>query len=521
MMEMLAGLLGGLGLFFIGIRAVGHNMQAMAGPRMRRAVARLTGNPVSGALAGVALGALTQSSNAVTFIAANMQAGGLITVRRALPVLAWANLGTAALVLLATVDLRLAALWMLGVLGSAQYFNLDGGGRWRPAQGAGIGLAMMFLGLALMKGAAAPLRGMPLVAEILAFAGDAMLPPLLIGTIVTLVAQSSSTVSILGITLMDAGLLSFHQAVLLVYGATLGSGLAVLALSGGLRGTPRQLVLYQTIFKAAGALLFLALHLVETYAHVPLVLAALERLAEHADTRMGLLFAAIQAVTALLMQPLHGVLLRLLAARAPESRAEALSHPLYIYDRAVEDPDSALMLAAREQSRLTERLPELLNGLREDAAKPPLPALPLSETGAKLEASVAEFMTQLLEASPHGETLTEAVRLQARLRLLRDLRLAVTELAEAAQEADAAAPLAHLLEALHLLLDQTHEAQGEEDHTMLLRLTEDRGPLMRQMRSQAPPCIPPEALHRATASFERAVWLVRSLAMLDLDRPEG
>ncbi|RVT95529.1 Na/Pi cotransporter family protein [Rhodovarius crocodyli] len=518
-MEILAGLLGGIGLFFIGIRAVGHNMQAMAGPRMRRAVARLTGNSATGALAGIALGALTQSSNAVTFIAANMQAGGLITVRRALPVLAWANLGTAALVLLATVDLRLAALWMIGVLGTAQYFNLDGGGRWKPAQQAGIGLALMFLGLALMKGAAVPLRNIPLVAEIMAFAGDAVLPPLLIGTIVTLVAQSSSTVSILGITLMDAGLLTFHQAVPLVYGATLGSGLAVLALSGGLKGTPRQLILYQTIFKAAGAALFLALHLIEIHLHVPLVLALLERLATQPDTRMGILFAGIQAVTALLMHPLHGPLMRLLAARAPESRAEALSRPLYIYDRAVEDPDSALMLAAREQSRLTERLPELLDGLREDAVKPPLPAQPLSDTGARLEASVSEFMGQLLEASPHGETLTEAVRLQARLRLLRDLRLAVTELATAAEEADAVAPLAHLLEALHMMLEQMHEALDLDDHTMLLRLTEDRGPMMRQIRSQAPACVPPEALHRATASFERAVWLVRSMAMLDMDAP--
>ena len=116
-MDTIATLLGGLGLFFLGIRQLAQNMQSIAGPGARRVVAHLTRGRWAASLAGLGLGGLTQSSSAVTIITANMQASGMITVERALPVLAWANLGTTALVLLATLDMRLAAFLLLGISG--------------------------------------------------------------------------------------------------------------------------------------------------------------------------------------------------------------------------------------------------------------------------------------------------------------------------------------------------------------------------------------------------------------------
>lgn len=230
-----AGLLGGLGLFFLGIKALSGAMAAATGPRMRAALQRRTESPWHAAALGL-LGAATQSSNAVTFIAASLRSAGSIAPRRTLPVVAWSNAGTAGLVLLATFDLRAAALWLLGMAGRLRYFAADGSGRRRGALEAATALGLLLLGLALLKAGAAPLRDAPLVREAILFAADARLPAFLAGVAVTLVAQSSSTIAILTVALNGAGLLEFGQAAMAIFGASLGSGLAVRLMAGGLSG---------------------------------------------------------------------------------------------------------------------------------------------------------------------------------------------------------------------------------------------------------------------------------------------
>lgn len=509
-MDLFAGLLGGLGLFLLGIRAVGQNLQMLAGPRMRLLVTRMTRRPVSGAAVGLLLGGLSQSSNAVTFIAANMQASGLLTTARALPVLAWANPGTAALVLLTALDLRLAALLLLGMGGTASYLGAVNGGRWRAGHGALIGLGLMFLGLATLKAAAVPLRGLETVHDLLAFTGQSLLVPFLLGAAITLTTQSSSAVTILAIALQDTGLMSFGQVTMAMAGASVGSGLAVLALAGRAGGSTRQLVLFQLGFKLLAALLFLLLIGLETASGLPLLLALTGWASPQNDVRLGLLFGAMQLLPALLLLPLGGPVQRLLAWLAPPHASEELGRPAFLYDQALSDPTTALDLAAREQDRLVERLPTLLDVARGEALPTaPAPAT-LSSSASAVEGSIDGFLAQLLGQGVHGAALERAVHLNGRTRLLRELRLATLDLATDATAAGGAAPLPQLAEALHLLLTQLAEAQDADDAETLLALTGERGPMMRRLRAAGGDA-PTELLHRATASFERAVWLIRGL----------
>jgi phosphate:Na+ symporter len=518
-MDTIATLLGGLGLFFVGIRQLAQNMQSLVGPGARRMGTLLTRGRLAASLAGLGLGGLTQSSSAVTVITANMQASGLITVQRALPLLAWANLGTAALVLLATLDVRLAALLLLGVSGISSYFNLDIGSRLRPVFQSMVGLGLMFMGLALLKAGAAPLREMEWLRSLLAATGDAALPAFALGVAVTFVAQSSSTVSMIAITMFNAGVMRFDEAEMAIYGASLGSGFATFLLAGGLTGTTRQLVLYQFAFKALGTLIFVLLHFIEPIIGLPLISALLSHLAVEQDTQLGMLFALMQITTALVMIPLDGPLLRLIARFAPPNPAEALGRPAFLYDGALRDGSSALTLAMREQARLLARIPMLLDAVREGPQNAALPAHALSAASQKVEKTVEEFLAQLIgDAARVGldrASMAEAVRLGARNRVLRDLRVVVTEFGASAEQAAGAAPIPQLTEALHLLLEQLAEAQDAEDIAMLLALSEDRGPMMRRIREARAGETPPDLLRQATTSFERAVWLARNLLLID------
>src|SRR5690625_2630788 len=118
-MELFAAFLGGLGLFFVGVKLVGTHLRNLMGSRSRRFVASSTAKPSASAAVGLLAGGLTQSSNAVTFIAISLVTAGLTTALQVAPLVAWANVGTAGLVMLAAVDLRLLVFFLLGKIGRA------------------------------------------------------------------------------------------------------------------------------------------------------------------------------------------------------------------------------------------------------------------------------------------------------------------------------------------------------------------------------------------------------------------
>ncbi|WP_424812610.1 Na/Pi symporter [Roseococcus sp. YIM B11640] len=516
-MEALASLFGGLGLFFIGVKGLSGQLSALAGSRMRAAMAHGTAGPWRAGLLGLVLGLVTQSSSAVTFIAASMRAAGLIAPRRVLPILAWANAGTAGLVLLATLDLRVMALWLLGLVGCVSYFAPEGGGRWRPALGAASGLALMLLGLGLIKLGAAPLREWEVIRAVIAFGGDAWLPPFILGALVTLVAQSSSTVSILAITLRSAGLVSFDQAVAAIYGASLGSGLAVWILAGGLQGTARQPVIFQALLRFAGAALFLLAMEVERVFDIPLVIAAVEAVTHAADLQLALIFLLLQVVTALLAAPLHQPLERLLGRLAPESAVEADSRPRFLYPQAIEDAPSALALVAAEQGRLHDRIPRMLDPVR---AEPDGGDAVIVAASAALEQEIARFIAALLAREMPAEALADAVRLQARLGLLATLRETVSDFVaegSALPDPQVLRPFAAMAEALHMLVSELRDLDGPESASWLAELASDRGEMMQRLRRQALG-LAQERLFALTGLFERGVWLVRRLALLETEQ---
>ena len=523
-MDLIATFLGGLGLFLAGVRGLGAGLQALAGRRLRQAVARATRGGAGAALTGAALGALTQSSNAVTIVAASLVQAGIMPLARALPVVAWCNLGTAALVLAAALDLRVAALWLLGLAGCALALG-PAGGRWRTVPGAAFQLGLLFLGLAILKAGAAPLRDSAALRDAMALAGHGLFLPFAVGAAVTLLAQSSSTVTILVVALAETGLLDGAQAGAAVCGASLGSGLSVLLLARGLRGAARRLATFQVLFKALGAGLLLLPFLLWRTGPLPGFLDAMDL-----PHRLGLLFVAIQLVPALLAVPLHPWLPALLERLSPATAEEALSRPRYLYDGALEDPPTALDLAAREQARLLGRLPALLDAVREDAASgtAPLPPATLSAASALVERAVEAFLQEVLGRGCPREELGRAVALKGLNGLLTALRETTGDFATllgspGARSAEAAvgAFLPPLAEALHLLLSELHEAAGSGDPAdarTLAELAADRSGMMDGLRRRVARATPPQEgldlLFRATALFERAVWLVRRAALI-------
>jgi phosphate:Na+ symporter len=513
----------GLGLFFIGMRQIGSHLQQLSGGPLRRIIASTLSKPLVPALAGFISGALVQSTSAVTFIAAGLVGGRTITVRGALPLLAWANVGTSVLVLLAAVDVRLMVYYLLGLIGLAFFGGAEQSNRFRHLVLAALGLALLLLGLSLLKDSVRELQHNPWINEFLVFADSGEVVAMLVGFVIATAVQSSSIVTVLALPLAQEGLLDLGQVALMIYGASVGSGFAVLLLAQGLEGALRQLALCQAGLRGLAAAVMLPLLLIEQSTGLPLVLAAARSLAEGVAMQCGLIYLAFQLAV-------YGVtviggrwLATTVATLSPEQTHVSQARPAYLFDEAVNDPETALSLATLEYHRLVSVLPEFVEDLRPAEERAP-GHLPLEEritASSAVERQLTEFLGETQRINPDMAGLERLFRLRSQVLALQSIHESLAEFARqlsGVPEAERPPLARHMVEGLHLLLGVAGESVGEsgDDAADMLRtLTEERGELMDRVRKEllggSQGLAGRQALLSATLLFERLLWLLRRL----------
>jgi phosphate:Na+ symporter len=247
---------------------------------------------------------------------------------------------------------------------------------------------------------------------------------------------------------------------------------------------------------------------------IHLILWCVQQLPFESDTRLAFIFLLLQLVTALLVAPFHRPLERMLERVAPASEDETQSRPRYLYPQALEDAPSALQLVAAEQRVLTGRLPHILDPVRDDNAG----STSVSTVAmAALEAEIERFTTDLLARAMPSDSLQEAIRLQARLGLMTALRETLADYVSTVQELAGSTPVASVAamsEALHLLLEELQQIDKDTTGEWLAELASDRGEMMQQLRRQAAGA-GQERFVVLTGLFERAVWLIRRLALME------
>jgi phosphate:Na+ symporter len=106
----IASLLSGLGLFFVGLRFLTEHLKILSGRRLRERISTWTRRPVVGVLCGCAFISITQSTAASTFILIGMMRSGMMTMRQSLPIIIGLNVGTGVVVLVLVANIKVAVL---------------------------------------------------------------------------------------------------------------------------------------------------------------------------------------------------------------------------------------------------------------------------------------------------------------------------------------------------------------------------------------------------------------------------
>jgi phosphate:Na+ symporter len=365
MISVIASLLAGLGLFFVGLHFLTEHLKILSGRRLRERIALLTKHPLQGVFWGGILIAVTQSTAATTFILIGMLRSGMMKVHQTLPIIIGINMLGGIIVLVLVFDVRIGVFFVLGLTGFL-YTNYKARGL-RPIAGAAFGIGMLFLGLNTMQTGVAPLTSAPWFEGALQWTKDSYVLGFLVGATLSFVVQSSLAVVVLTIALQQAGLFSLSEAIMIVYGANAGSSFLTLVLSSSLSGQSKQIAMFQTAYNFLGVLLLIPIFYLEIYAGVPLVKAATEFMSGYGGTQIAIVNLIFNAVPGVMLFIMMAPGVRLLQRFWPESIEEQVSKPKYLHDHATNDPDTALKLIELEQTRLIEILSNAFGTMREGA----------------------------------------------------------------------------------------------------------------------------------------------------------
>jgi len=363
MLLVIASLLAGLGLFFVGLNLLTENLKLLSGRRLREHIAEWTQNSFWGLLWGGVFITITQSAAAATFILIGMLRAGMMNVRQILPILIGVNMIGGLIVLVLIFDVKLAVFLLLGVTGLI--YSRDRAGSLRAAAGAAFGVGMLFLGLSTTQAGVAPLAEMAWFEDVLEWTHASYFLGFLVGMFLSFVVQSSLAVVILTLAFLQAGLFSLEQSIMIAYGSKLGSSLLTWVLSSTLSGESKQVATFQVAFNVAGAVVMVPAFYLEVIGGVPVVMALAARFSNSADMQLALINLLFNFVPGAFIFFTLDFWVGKLAARYPQTAEEQLSKPKFLLEHTGEDPHNALRLIELEQVRLIEILSQAFEAMRE------------------------------------------------------------------------------------------------------------------------------------------------------------
>lgn len=251
-------LIGSLGLFLYGMKIMSEGLQKVAGDRLRGILTAMTTNRVTGVLTGVLITALIQSSSATTVMVVSFVNAGLLTLSQSISVIMGANIGTTVTAWIISlfgfkVDVSMFALPLLG-LGIPLIFSNKST---RKSFGEFIfGFSFLFMGLAFLKENVPDLAQNP---QMLAFIQNytdmgylSILLFLLLGTVVTVVVQSSSATMAITLIMCSMNWIPFELAVALVMGENIGTTITANLAALTANTSARRAALAHFIFNVFG-----------------------------------------------------------------------------------------------------------------------------------------------------------------------------------------------------------------------------------------------------------------------------
>jgi phosphate:Na+ symporter len=254
-------LVGGIGLFLLGMLMLTQGIKAFAGEALKGALLRFTGTPFKALSSGALVTLLVQSSSATTVTIIGFVSAGLLAFPQAVGVVLGASLGTTGTGwIVSIIGLKISlGFYALPLVGVGTFMKLLGKGRSQSMGGAVAGFALIFIGIETLQ------EGMQGFSSVFDLGG---LPSggfwgqflaVFIGIVMTVIMQSSSAAIATILTALHTQTVNFDQASTLLIGAAIGTTVtgALAALGGSVPA--KRTALAHVIFNLATGLIAILL----------------------------------------------------------------------------------------------------------------------------------------------------------------------------------------------------------------------------------------------------------------------
>ncbi len=256
-MNVLIGIIGGLGLFLFGMHNMSEGLKQAAGERLKRLLEALTTNKLSGVITGTVVTALVQSSSATTVMVVGLVNARIMSLHQAVGVIMGANIGTTVTAQLIAFQIEEIALPAAGLGVFLYMFSKKE--RLRFLGQVVLGFGLLFLGLEVMKDALRPLRELEAFRQLLISFGQNPLLGVLAGTAITVAVQSSSASIGLLQSLAAEGLVPLRSALPILFGDNIGTTITAALSAIGASIAAKRAAAVHVVFNVVGTLIFLPL----------------------------------------------------------------------------------------------------------------------------------------------------------------------------------------------------------------------------------------------------------------------
>ena len=249
--------LAGVGIFLIGMKIMGENLENTAGKSLRRIFDKLNNNRVVGVGIGIGTTVLTQSSSATTVMIVGFANAGIMSLVQATSIIMGANIGT-------TITTQIMALGFLSQIfaccafvGAIMMMVCKGKAKSIGAIITGVG--MIFVGMDVMKLGVKGIEQIPEVLQIFQSVESMPLVMLLVGIVLTMIIQSSAATTAVVMGFIATGVMGLSSGMYALIGANIGTCITAVLASFGSNIHGKRVAVMHTLFNVIGAVFFVIL----------------------------------------------------------------------------------------------------------------------------------------------------------------------------------------------------------------------------------------------------------------------
>lgn len=343
--------LGGLGLFLLGMKLMGEGLELAAGSKLRTLLEKITSKKFIAMLVGVLVTAVIQSSSATDAMVVGFVNAGLMDIYQSIGILFGSKIGTTATSLLLSFDIK--AIVPIFAFAGACVITFAKKNNYRYYGQIAAGFGILFMGMTMMSDNFDFLKESDIFANTVSTLANPFLG-LFVGMIFTGIIQSSSASVGILMALGMSGVVDLDQCIYIIFGMNVGACVPVFLSAAGANRESKQVALSNFLTSLLAALLFSFVVLGMDVAGAPLagLVKSVPFLRGSTAAQISAVHIAFNVARTIIFLPLSNLIIKLTKLILPDKSDEDDEITVFLDSRILTTPPVAVQQTEKECARL-------------------------------------------------------------------------------------------------------------------------------------------------------------------------